>query len=380
MLRPLLLVILPIAIYSTQLGSGRTPTNDPVEQQLWRAINAMYSYKYALATATFDSVLAADPDNIVAPFVAAANRWQQSITQVGPSASHDTLFMVLDQTIPHYARLLENADGSQAQILLFMGSAYGLRARVAVAQKKWLSVIYSGFRGWQMIKRAYALNPDLKDAYFPMGIFEYFAAESPPPVQLLARIVGIGTDKQAGLEKMDAAVREGEYAWIESGSILAIIYLYRENDPLAAIPYTTMLIDFFPGNYYFRILHGDQLVRNAPISVAGVYLDSLETFLATSHEHQQLEWALKLATLRAQLLYRSGLDDEAMELADWVVANYAMEFDWHLGIALYLRGKIKVRQGQPDMARLDFIKAIALDNQTYIIQEAKQALRDLSGL
>lgn len=379
MLRPLLLVILPIAIYSTPPQYGQTPSGDPVEQQLWRAINAMYSYKFALAAVTFDSVMAADPNNIVAPFVAAANQWQASITLVGASASHDTLFMALDEIIPHYERLLENADGSEAQILLFMGSTYGLRARVALSEKRWLSVIYSGFRGWQMIKRAYALNHDLKDAYFPIGLFEYYAGASAAPVQFLARIVGIKTDKQAGLQKIDVAVREGEYAWIEAGTILAIIYLYFENDSPAAVPYTTKLIDIFPENYYFRILHGEQLVRIAPINAAGEYLDSLEVYLATAHKNQQLEWALKLATLRAQLLYRAGLYDQALELVNWVVANYAMEFDWHLGIALYIRGKIRTHQGQPEVARIDFVKVIALDNKTSVIQDAKRALQDQPG-
>ncbi|MFC1481858.1 hypothetical protein ACFL6E_06415 [Candidatus Neomarinimicrobiota bacterium] len=379
MLRLLLLVILPVAIYSTSMDFGRTPIDDPVEQQVWRGINAMYSYKHDLANAIFDSVLVMDPENIPAPLLSAVNRWLQSIVEIGAGASHDTLYMVIDQVIPHYERLLTNSREQEALTLLFLGTTYGLRARVAVGEKRWLSIIYSGFRGWQIIKRAYALNPDLKDAYLPIGIFEYYAGVSSTPVQWMARMAGIKADRKAGLEKMDLAVREGQYSWIESASTIAIIYLYLENDPQAAAPYTTLLMNAFPENYYFNILYGEQLVQLAPVNVAQAYLDSLEPFLATAHENQQLEWALKLATLRARLYYRTGQYDQALLLSNWVIANYAMEFDWHLGIALYIRGKIKARQGNRDVARIDFLTAISLDNQTYIIREAKQALKELRG-
>ena len=100
------------------------------------------------------------------------------------------------------------------------------------------------------------------------------------------------------------------------------------------------------------------------------YLPKLAEMIETSHEGQQLEWRLKYANIEAALALQSGDLAEARRICDWIIGNYEMEFDWHLGFALYTRGQINEREGQFEKAKTDYRSANRLDNQTYVVDYA----------
>jgi hypothetical protein len=125
--------------------------HENVEEMLWAGIDAMYSYRFREATALLDSVLILDPTHMVAPFVVVANQWLRTETEQGYTASHDSLFSAIDATIPRY-ETLEIQNEPRPDILLFLGSTYGLRARIHLAYKNWISVLYSGIKGWNLIR------------------------------------------------------------------------------------------------------------------------------------------------------------------------------------------------------------------------------------
>lgn len=354
----------------------RTLNDDPSEAMLWRGIDAMYSYRFDAAAAAFDSVITGDPNNVEAPFVAVANHWLKSLTEQGYQASHAALLQAIDATLPQYEAMIARF-GRRADILLFLGSTYGLRARIALADKRWTTVIYSGLRGWRLIRQAHKLDPALADAYLPIGIFDYYAGMSSKPVQLIARMFGIDPDRATGIRELERAVRRAPLAWIEAASTLSIVQLYIENEPGLAYHYADLLTRHYPGNYYFNFLKGEALVRTGRLAEARTFLPELEALFMQSHPSQRLEWSLKFAHLEAALAYEEGDWALALERSQWVIDHYDMEFDWHLGFAYHLRGRIRERQADLAGARKDYRSVVKLDNKTYVVAEAQAALARL---
>lgn len=343
------------------------------EELLWDGIDAMYSYRFREASALLDSVLILDPTNVVAPFVAVANQWLRIETEQGYAASHDSLFSAIDATIPWY-EALQKQNEQRADILLFLGSTYGLRARVHLAYKNWVSLLYSGLKGWNMVRAAHSSDSTLTDAYLPIGIFSYYTGISSAPIQFAARLFGILPDRNSGLRFLERAALEAPHAWIEAAYILSQIYLYIENDPENAYRHTARLVQHYPENYDFNFLLAEELVRLHRVEEAKAFMPGLETQIAQSHPNQRLEWDLKFAALEAALSFDTGEFDKAWERSQWVIDSYEMEFDWHLGFAHYFRGKIREQRGDSEGARDDYQFVIDLDNRTYVIDQARTAL------
>ncbi|UCH62166.1 MAG: hypothetical protein JSU77_10195 [Fidelibacterota bacterium] len=353
--------------------------SDSCEAVLWRGIDAMYSYRFHEAEAALDSAIALDPYHPVAPFVAVANQWQLRLAEEGYRASHEALLEAVNATIPKYEAMISRY-GRRADILLFLGSTYGLRTRVHLADKSWLAGLYSGIKGWGLVRQAYALDSTLADAYLPIGIFDYYAGMHSAPVQLVARLFGINPDRPRGIRVLQRAVSEAPYAWMESASTLSIVYLYIEDDPEMVYRYTDLLLSHYPDNYYFNFLMGEALVGTKRLAQAREFMPRLKDLYQRSHPGQRLEWELKFAALEAALAFEEGDPDRALERCGWVIDNYDMEFDWHLGIVHYIRGQI--REGRADLvgARADYRVVAGLGNRTYLVGEARAALDRVSRM
>jgi tetratricopeptide (TPR) repeat protein len=167
------------------------------------------------------------------------------------------------------------------------------------------------------------------------------------------------------------------YAWIEAASTISIVCLYIENEPEKAYEYTRLLLHHYPANYYFNFLMGEELVRSRRLQETREFLPPLKALLNQSHPHQRLEWELKYASLEAALTFKEGDYEQALERSQWVIDNYDMEFDWHLGFAHLIRGRIREQNGNLPGARDDYQFVMDLDNKTYAVEEAKEALTKL---
>ena len=354
----------------------RAATGDSQSVALWEGIDAMYSYRFHQSETALEAALALDSLEAVVPFVAVANQWLMSLTEHGYRASHEAMLQAIDATIPMYESML-SSEGRRPEILLYLGSTYGLKTRVHLADKSWLAGLYAGIKGWRMIRKAYAADTTLADAYLPIGVFSYYAGLQSRPVQLVARIFGLQPDREVGLRILRRAVEEAPHAWIEAASTLAIIYLYLENDPHAAFPYTQLIVVRYPGNYYFNFLFAEALVRNGRLKEAREFLPALKSLFMTSHPTQRIEWTLKYASLEAALSFQAGDLDTALERCQWVIDNYDMEFDWHLGFAHNIRGQIRESRGDLDGARDDYRIVAGLGNRTFVTAEARAALQRL---
>ena len=105
-----------------------------------------------------------------------------------------------------------------------------------------------------MPKPSRQLAPDNKDVLFGQGLYDYFADVMPqkyPVIRHIAWLLARG-DRERGLQRLQEAASNGQYARTEAQFLLAQIYRLFEDDPQQALIYLAALRRAYPENALFH--------------------------------------------------------------------------------------------------------------------------------
>ena len=339
-----------------------------------KGIFKLYNYELEEAVSLLDSVYVLDPYHPVPPFVSIAAKWLHVQTLYGYEASYDVINAEVDKTIPIYKNLIDQHPDN-AEYVLYLGSTYGIRARVALATKNWLQVIYSGYKGYRYTQIAHEINPELSDVFMPMGLMEYFSCMAASPIQLAAKVAGISPDCELGISHLEDAVSGGGYSRIEAGNVLTYIYLYFLDQPEDALRHISPLSEEHPENPFFAALKGEALAKSNKWNALEEFFPHFEKLSTQGPFLQQNETQLKIRYIRALQAFSQSDLDSTINHSTWIIGNYHMEFDWLLGKAHLLRGNCYDLLGNRKEAVNDYKITANLDNYFPDGDEAKGFLK-----
>jgi tetratricopeptide (TPR) repeat protein len=101
-----------------------------------------------------------------------------------------------------------------------------------------------------------------RDFYFTTGMYNYYVELYPEDHPIIKPVIIFfkGGNKALGLKQVDVATKTGVITRAEACYYLAHIYLEHESMPEKALPYTTKLVDLYPANPIFRIMHVETLL------------------------------------------------------------------------------------------------------------------------
>jgi len=118
-------------------------------------------------------------------------------------------------------------DSAEAQF--YAGGAYAARVQWRVLRDEKLAAARDGKRIKQALERAIDLDPGLEDAYFGIGLYQYYADVAPAAAKMLRFLLMLpGGDKAEGLARMRRARAGGQLLRGEADYQLQIIYLWYE--------------------------------------------------------------------------------------------------------------------------------------------------------
>jgi len=356
-------------------GEAQLSISSPAQPLIESGIDALYNYKFDTAISLLDSAKIADPDHPVTPFILIAAKWLKAQTELGYDSSYAVLIREVRRTIPVYKQLIKTHPDN-AEYYLYLGSTYGIRARVALAQKAWLDVLYSGYQGYKMVRVAERLEPALWDTYMPKGSLEYYASKSPQIIQWMAELFGIDVDGEQGLIDLKIAARLSHYSWIESSNMLVYAYLYLEKNYDEALKWVEPLVLQFPGHPFFAFLKGEALAKSGRWHELEAIMPTLEKFTETELFLPRNECQIKLTYIRALKAFDQGQYADVISMTGWIIDNYYMEFDWLLGFAHILRGKSYDILGKRKLALEDYRITAQLENRYPEVNEARALLKE----
>jgi tetratricopeptide (TPR) repeat protein len=366
-----LFVLIPVLLkseYSWERSSAELLVQD--------GIYALYNYEFDNAIVQFDSARKIDDSHPVIPFVLISAKWLKTQTEQGYDASYKVINKEVDSTIPIYRKLIKGYP-DDSEMVLYLGSTYGLRARTAMADKDWLGVFYFGYKGLKYIREAQNIDSQLLDVYMPIGLMEYFACLSPAPVQWGAKFVGLSASCEQGLRYLEIAAKQSHYSWIEASNVLTYAYLHIERDYIKAEEIISRLVENFPGHPYFSFMQGELLVKTKQWEKLEIDMPKLKGFAASGPFLKQNECQLKLAYIQALKAFHHGDYSLSIEKCDWMLSNYYMEFDWLKGFAHSLKGKSYEMMDELELAIKDYKEVLKMDAYYPEVEESREKIIEI---
>ena len=339
-------------------------------------IDAMYNYEFENAISLLDSAWILDNTHPIVPFVLIAANWLHTQANQGYSASYNRINTDVEAAIPIYENLISQYP-NDPEYLLYLGSAYGIRARIALANKDWLDVLYNGYQGLQHIRKAKTIDPELLDVYMPIGLLEYFACLSSTPIQWGAKLIGLSTNCETGIKHLNLAAAESHYSWMEASNVLTYAYLHIERDYENARRIILPLSEQFPGHPFFAFLKGELLAKTESWEELNEFLPQLEKFAQKGPFLQQNECQLKLAYIKGIKTFKMGDYEESINQTTWMLENYHMEFDWLKGFAHFLQGQNYEQNGDFELAIADYKEVLKMDSYYPEVEEARERMQKI---
>jgi tetratricopeptide (TPR) repeat protein len=193
----------------------------------------------------------------------------------------------------------------QAEAWFYLGGAYGARVQWRVLRQERLGAARDGREVKNALDRTLALAPDLVDAQFGLGLYEYYADIAPTAAKILRFLMMLpGGNRVRGLARMEQTRQSGELLADEAAFQLHVVYFWYENRAADALALLGELVRRHPRNPHFR---------RAIADAETVYLHDMSASLASWRELARLadtngvnEGAL--ARPEAHLGYATALD------------------------------------------------------------------------
>ena len=181
---------------------------------------------------------------------------------------HDERFRTRSDAVIATIEAWTEREPKRAEAWFYLGGAYGARAQWRVLREERLAAARDGKRIKDSLEQALTLDPSLRDAYFGIGLYHYYADVAPAALRMLRWLLLLpGGDRVQGLEEMLRARKDGQLLQSEADYQLHLIYLWYEKQPQRALQLLRDLRDRHPRNPLFPQLIAD---------VQDVYLHDLQ--------------------------------------------------------------------------------------------------------
>jgi tetratricopeptide (TPR) repeat protein len=270
-------------------------------------------------------------------------------------------------------------EPGNAEAWFYLGAAYALRVQFRVLRNEKVSAARDGKRIKQALERSIALDPQLNDAYFGIGLYEYYADVAPAAAKFLRWLLLLpGGNKERGLERMLRTQSSGELLRGEADFQLHVIYLWYENRPDRALELLDNLHDRHPTNALFPLLMAD--IQDTYLHDPTAALATYASVLSAAREDRVSEPRLAETQARIGMARQLDMMVETDRAIDYLKGALELrpEAPYSARALAALRlGAAYDRMGQRELASAAYRSAIAAtptDDPLGIVEQANQAL------
>ncbi|HXX24794.1 MAG TPA: hypothetical protein VEO19_16760 [Terriglobia bacterium] len=203
-----------------------------------RGMNDLMDGDFDAASEAFHQIQKSDPESPLGYLLEAdANWWKIYLAEanlIDPDVfealseavtPYDADFRRSDDLAIHKAETRIQMHQDQARSYFYEGLAYGLRARLEALRDHALATARAGKKLRNLSLAALKINPSLNDAWFGVGLYNYFVDTLPTYVKMLRFLILLpGGDRLVGLRQMQQAMDKGQLVTAEARFHLAKNY------------------------------------------------------------------------------------------------------------------------------------------------------------
>jgi tetratricopeptide (TPR) repeat protein len=297
------------------------------------------------------------PDDRVGIFMQAFVKWKMMWLSTYSKNDKEELHELLDVVEKQTAPDIEN----DKEALFFYTGVLGIRAQLAATENEWWGTAQLGK---QMKRNAELLvedDPDLNDAYYFLGSFNYFADALPSYIKFLRTFMFLpGGNRKEGSSQLVRAYEKGSLVSGDAGRTLAIIYTYYEKIPKYGIQMCNNLLARYPDSFDVRLYKGINLYYSSDFEESESWFKELHSrILSYSQTHRGTEEkivALYMPMERevrywiARSLIQQKHYDEAKEILEKLTEPKIYQPWWILRAAYLSLAQIYYIQDEPERA------------------------------
>ncbi len=338
------------------------------EPAIHRIIHLSLDENFATAHILADSLLDAHPDRPEPLFYKATVLWRQGMNVRDGGKYDPEILSYLGRTIETTERRIKH-DGESAEMFLWLGNAYGLRTGLRMLRKEVFKGVSDGVEGRQFLDEAIAMDPDLVDANFGIGLSDYILSQNPSILRAVQRLFNLPSgDRRGGLRRLDEAIVNGRYNRTDALSARAYLDLYYEMDAHGAEARLRELLKRYPNSLDYRIRYVDAMLRlqmEHGDNLAQAMLDSTASIhrIAFNRKWQLFRWRIsKLNFIQGMAHFLLSDTTHARPLLQATANRTRDKKNWLVGPAELALGKIADLSGDRDAARNHYHRVERRDN------------------
>lgn len=227
-----------------------------VMQHAQEGINGVYSLDFSTAEKNIQWVFAAYPDHPFAHFGNAMIAWSRYEYEFETSddKQRKVFEKILDDSISGIQRWMKK-NPKDPNAYMGIGALYGLRALFAMRNRSWVTAYFSGRKAIKNLEKSLELDPTYYDAYFGLGIYQYFAGTLPAVIKVLAKIVAIKGNPEEGVKQLNLAREKATFTSDSAKLILIEVQNTRGSkfyNPAKSLEFIRQLRAKYPNNPLMR--------------------------------------------------------------------------------------------------------------------------------
>jgi tetratricopeptide (TPR) repeat protein len=154
------------------------------------------------------------------------------------------------------------AERDSAEMEFYAGMGDALAARLYGLRGEGRNTAHAGVRAREHLLRAVAKNPELADADFGLGLYNYYIDTLSAAARFLRFFMGIpGGSKKEGIRQLQRAIEVGVLVPPEARFYLAINLHNYDQQYERALEVIGPLVEKYPSNPLFQLARGDLFAK-----------------------------------------------------------------------------------------------------------------------
>jgi len=212
-------------------------------------IDSIYAVDLPEAKKNFDLAVLKYPDHPFPHFGIAMTKWAELEyleDESNPKLSQEYGALTDDAIKIALAWIKKHPNDANAYMCL--GGMYGLRARLAVMQHRWIKAYFDGKKAISNTRKSLKVDPEIYDAYLGLGMYEYYAGTLPGVIKILAKLFLSG-DAEKGVEYLKLCKEKGYFNSLAAELLLIEVFTEPGNqfkDPKTAVKWSAELRKRYP--------------------------------------------------------------------------------------------------------------------------------------
>lgn len=231
-------------------ASAFASDSDEINSRLQSGLSKLYNLEYQSALSLSDSIIREWPEHPAGYLFRSIIHFHQYASGIRNSELKQKIIDYNNKTVS-----LAKRHENKLESLFFRGAAFGNLCLFYGAESEWIKGLRFGLQAKSFHEKVLKIDPKFYDAYFFLGLFNYYRDTLPKVIRFLPGFLGLKSNSEKGLEQLYLASKQSTFSKVEAATFLGNFYIEKGNYESALEIYAA-LTKLYPNNPFYIFNQG----------------------------------------------------------------------------------------------------------------------------